>query len=156
MVVVTSTLTGHSKSVCNRCVIEDFSGVLCCQLVFEFSVGIGAVIIGLSHFSFFFTLGVDVEGCHVVVTDLQWSSAFWYIFKAFVNPPKNAPLGFSPSDKSIGFFFYRSTYSCSIITVTVCQQTFSLKIILFPSRKRFKQCLSRDGVRCPGSGRNHG
>ena len=34
------TPTDNPKSVHNRCVIEVFGGVLCCQCVFEFSVGI--------------------------------------------------------------------------------------------------------------------
>ena len=43
MTVVTPT--DRPKSVCNRCVIEVFGGVLCCPLVFEFSVGIGIFVI---------------------------------------------------------------------------------------------------------------
>ena len=45
MAVVTPT--DIPKSVRNRCVIEVFGGVLCCQLVVEFSVGIEAFFIGL-------------------------------------------------------------------------------------------------------------
>ena len=49
MTVVTPT--DRPKLVHNRCVIE----VLCCPLVFEFSVGIGVFVIGLSQISFFFS-----------------------------------------------------------------------------------------------------
>ena len=52
MIVVTPT--DRPKSVHNRCVIEGFDGILCCPLVFEFSVGIGVFVIGLSDISFFF------------------------------------------------------------------------------------------------------
>ena len=37
---------------------EVFGGVLCCPLVFEFSVGIGGFVIGLSQISFFVSLWV--------------------------------------------------------------------------------------------------
>ena len=46
MAVVTST--GRPKSVRNRCVIEVFGGVLCCQLVVGFSVGKRVFIVALS------------------------------------------------------------------------------------------------------------
>ena len=49
------TPTDNPKSVCNRCVIEVFVAILCCQLVFEFSVGIGVFVIGLSQISIFFS-----------------------------------------------------------------------------------------------------
>ena len=51
------TPTDSPKSVRNRYVIEVLEAFLCCQLVVEISVGIGAFIIGLSHISFVFTLG---------------------------------------------------------------------------------------------------
>ena len=41
MTVVSST--DRPKSVRNRCVMEVFGGILCCPLVFEFSVGIGVL-----------------------------------------------------------------------------------------------------------------
>ena len=47
--------TDRPKSVCNRCVIKVLVVVLCCQLVVEFSVGIGAFGIGLSQISSFFS-----------------------------------------------------------------------------------------------------
>ena len=43
------------QSVCNRCVIKVFGGVLSCLLVVEFSVGIWVFVIGLSQISFFFS-----------------------------------------------------------------------------------------------------
>ena len=43
------TLTDRPKSIRNRCVIELFGGVFVLSLsVFDFSVGIGAFVIGLS------------------------------------------------------------------------------------------------------------
>ena len=45
--------TGCPKSVRNRCVIEVLEAFLCCPMVFEFSVGIGVFVIGLSQISFF-------------------------------------------------------------------------------------------------------
>ena len=53
------TPTGRPKSVRNRCVIEVFGGVLCCPLVFEFSVGKGVFVIGLSQISFLLSLLVN-------------------------------------------------------------------------------------------------
>ena len=42
MAVVTPT--DHSKSVCNRCVIEFFGGVLCCDVAFlDFFGGVGTL-----------------------------------------------------------------------------------------------------------------
>ena len=52
MAVVTPT--DRPKSVRNCCVIVVFGGVLCCQLVVEFPVGMDAFVIGLSQISFFF------------------------------------------------------------------------------------------------------
>ena len=50
------TPTNRPKLACNRCVTEIFGGVFCCcQLVVEFSVDIGAFVIGLSQISFFFS-----------------------------------------------------------------------------------------------------
>ena len=46
--------TDRPKSVGNRCVIEVLGCVLCCPLVFEFSVGIRVFVIGLSHILFLF------------------------------------------------------------------------------------------------------
>ena len=51
--VTAVTPADRPVSVCNRCVIEVFGGVLCCPLVFEFSVGIGVFVIGLSQISSF-------------------------------------------------------------------------------------------------------
>ena len=46
--------TDRPKSVRNRCVIEGFGGVKCfVTLLFEFSVGVGAFVIGLSQISSF-------------------------------------------------------------------------------------------------------
>ena len=42
------------KSVRNRCVIEHFGGVLCCQFAFLKTVGIMASVTGLSQISSFF------------------------------------------------------------------------------------------------------
>ena len=50
------TPTDRPKSVRNRCVIEVFGGVCVLSLVFEFSVGIGGFVIGLSQISFIFSL----------------------------------------------------------------------------------------------------
>ena len=47
------TPTDRPKSIRNRCVIEVFGGVLCCPLVFEFSVGIRVFFIGLSQIYLF-------------------------------------------------------------------------------------------------------
>ena len=48
--------TDRPKSVRNRCVIEVFDGVfvLSCSIL-DFSVGVGAFVIGLSQISSFFT-----------------------------------------------------------------------------------------------------
>ena len=48
--------TDRTKSVCNRCVIEVLVVFLSCPLVFEYSVGIGYFVIGMSQISFFFSL----------------------------------------------------------------------------------------------------
>ena len=51
---VVVTLTDRPKSVRNRCVIEDFGGVFVLPCCFsDFSVGVGAFIIRLSHISSF-------------------------------------------------------------------------------------------------------
>ena len=47
------TPTDRPKSVRNRCVIEVLVAFVCCPLVFEFSVGIGGFVIGLSQISLF-------------------------------------------------------------------------------------------------------
>ena len=54
MTVVTPT--DRPKSVRNCCVIEVFGGVFVLSFCFDFSVGIGVFIIGLSQISFFFSL----------------------------------------------------------------------------------------------------
>ena len=51
--------TDRPKSVRKRCVIEVLVAFLCCQLVVEFSVGIGAFVIGPIQISFFFSLDKD-------------------------------------------------------------------------------------------------
>ena len=49
------TPTDRRKSVRNRCVIEVFGGVIVLSRCFlDFSVGVGAFVIGLSHISSFF------------------------------------------------------------------------------------------------------
>ena len=48
------TPTDNSKSVHNRCVIEVLVAFVCCQFVFEFSVGIRGFVTGLCQISFFF------------------------------------------------------------------------------------------------------
>ena len=55
MVVVTAT--DRPKSVHNRCEFEVFFflALLCYQFSVEFSVGIGAFVIGLNQISFFFS-----------------------------------------------------------------------------------------------------
>ena len=53
--VAVVTPTGRPKSVRNRCVIEVLVAFLCCQFVVEFSVGIGAFVIGQIQISFFFS-----------------------------------------------------------------------------------------------------
>ena len=51
------TSTDRPKSVRNRCVIEGFGGVFVLSRCFlDFSVGVGAFVIGLSEISFFFSL----------------------------------------------------------------------------------------------------
>ena len=48
------TPTDRPKSVCNHCVIKDFGGVLVLsRCFFDFSVGVGAFVIGLSQISSF-------------------------------------------------------------------------------------------------------
>ena len=63
------TPTDRPKSVRNRCAIEGFGGVFVFSRCFlDFSVGVGAFVIGLSQISFFFSnhreaiLGLSVEG----------------------------------------------------------------------------------------------
>ena len=58
MTVVTPT--DRPKSVHNRCVIAVLVAFLCCPFVFEFSVGIGVFVIGLSQISFFCSLFVVI------------------------------------------------------------------------------------------------
>ena len=48
------TQTDHPKSVHSRCVIEVFVLSLCFS---DFSVGVGAIVIGLSQISSFFSYG---------------------------------------------------------------------------------------------------
>ena len=56
------TLTDRPKSVCNRCVIEVFGGVfMLSRCVFDFSVGVGAFVIGLSQISSLFSLQVKTH-----------------------------------------------------------------------------------------------
>ena len=50
------TLTDRPKSVSNRYVILVLLAFLCCKMVFEFSVGIGVCVIGLSQIRLFFSL----------------------------------------------------------------------------------------------------
>ena len=50
--MATVTPTDRPKSVCNRCVIEVLVAFLCCHVAFlNFSVGVGAFVIGLSQIS---------------------------------------------------------------------------------------------------------
>ena len=50
------TQTDRTKSVCNRCVIEDFDGVyVLSRSLIYFPVGEGAFVIGLSQISFRFS-----------------------------------------------------------------------------------------------------
>ena len=50
------TPTDRPKSVRNRWVIEDFRCVFVLSLLYlDFSVGVGAFVIGLSQISFFFS-----------------------------------------------------------------------------------------------------
>ena len=54
--VAVVTPTDRPKSVRNRCVIEVFMACLCCRVAFlDFSVGVGAFVIGLSQISSFFS-----------------------------------------------------------------------------------------------------
>ena len=67
MAVVTPT--DRPKSVRNRCVSEVFGGVFvlsCCIL--DFSVGVGAFIIGLSQISYFFSFSCPYHGGSCVFT----------------------------------------------------------------------------------------
>ena len=48
--------TDRPKSVCNRCVIEVFGGVYVVTLLLDFSVSVGASVIGMSQISSFFPL----------------------------------------------------------------------------------------------------
>ena len=56
--VAVVTPTDRPKSVCNRCLIELFCGVVCVVTLplFDISVGVGAFVIGLSEISSFFSL----------------------------------------------------------------------------------------------------
>ena len=54
------TQTDIPMSVRNRCVIDVLVAFLRCQLVFEFSVGIGAFVIGLNPISFSFSVCVYI------------------------------------------------------------------------------------------------
>ena len=53
--VVVVTSTGRPKSIRNRCVIERFGGVFVLLPCLKFSVGIGALVIGHSQISSFFS-----------------------------------------------------------------------------------------------------
>ena len=57
--VTVATPTDRLKSVQNRCVIDVFGGVFVLLRCFlDFSVGVGAFVIGLSQISSFFSVGV--------------------------------------------------------------------------------------------------
>ena len=54
------TPTDRPKSVCSRCVIEVLVAFLCVvTLLFGFSVGVGAFVIGLSQISTFFSFLIE-------------------------------------------------------------------------------------------------
>ena len=64
--VVIDTPTDRPKSVRNHCVIEVFGGVFVLSRCFlDFSVGVGALFIGLSQISFFFSLYMYIFICIV-------------------------------------------------------------------------------------------
>ena len=57
------TPTDRPKSVRNRCVIEVFGGVFLLSRCFlDFSVGVGAFVIGLSQISSFFSFKYSCKG----------------------------------------------------------------------------------------------
>ena len=54
--MIDTTLTDSPILVRSGCVIEDFGGLFVLLLcLFEFSVGIGAFVVGMSHISSFFS-----------------------------------------------------------------------------------------------------
>ena len=74
------TPTDRPKSVRNRCVIEVFGGVcVCCPLVFEFSVGVGSFVIGLSQISSFSSYAIRFKNG---VSTLVHVSLWYYILNA--------------------------------------------------------------------------
>ena len=59
--VIDTTLTDSPILVRSGCVIEDFGGLFVLLLcLFEFSVGIGAFVVGMSHISSFFLFNLIV------------------------------------------------------------------------------------------------
>ena len=77
------TPTDRPKSVRNCCVIEVFGGVyVLSSCFFGFSVGVGAIVIGLSQISFFFSstkmfapfisdLIINMDHMHILGTELS-------------------------------------------------------------------------------------
>ena len=71
MTVVTPT--DRPKSVRNRSVIEVFGGVFVLSIDFEFSVGIGVFVIGLSQISFiFFDTHIFSMYLFFLQVEVQW------------------------------------------------------------------------------------
>ena len=65
--VVTGFTTDRPKSVRNRCVIEVFGGVfVLSRCILDFSVGVGAFVIGLSQISSFFTQCIYIVVSHFI------------------------------------------------------------------------------------------
>ena len=78
------TPTYRPKSARNCCVIEVFGGVLCCQLVVEFSVGTGTLVIGLSQifsFSHWIQIFQKIFPERITVVFLKTGSFEWWKYK---------------------------------------------------------------------------
>ena len=79
------TPTDNSKSVHNRCVIEVLVAFLCCQFVFEFSVGIWGFVTGLCQISFF-SLKINLWNSHFILWISNcnfWKSKLFFNYNVF-------------------------------------------------------------------------
>ena len=81
--VTVVTLTDRPKSVRNHCVIEVFGGVLVLSRCFlDFSVGVGAFVIGLSQIYSFFSIHfvyTTVDSRHFFLSKLYFKHGFGWV-----------------------------------------------------------------------------
>ena len=81
----------HKALVCNRCVIESFGGFFCVvMLLYEFSLGVGAFVIGLSQISSFFSQYMYYHLLSYLINSSckldRWSDVTLHIFSSLTAP----------------------------------------------------------------------